>query len=497
MAITAFQWRKLMSEKQMTGKVGMAALRSGMDRKTARKYLDSGQPPSTPPGRDWRTREDPFAAHWAETEAMLQEAPELEAKALFEWLCEKHPGCYQEGQLRSFQRRLHSWRALKGPEQEICFAQVHRAGERMQTDFTHMEELGIIIAGQAFAHLLCHSVLPYSNWEWASVCHSESHEALQKGLQASLVRLGHVPQEHWTDHSTAATHQLAGESQGRGFNQRYLDLMAHFGLEPRTIAVAKPQQQGDVESLNGALKRRIEQHLLLRGSREFATRPEYRKFLEGVLDRCNQRRQKRLTEELAVMRPLAVELLPDYAGTEARVSRGSTIQVETKSYSLPSRLIGQRVAVRVYEERVEVYLQGQLQETMPRVGPGQASGIQYRHLVEGLLRKPGAFGQYRYREELFPRPIFRWAYEQLCRVCAPRVADLEYVRLLHRAARTMESEVAAALEQIRARGLVPRWATLLEFVPVKPVEHPEMAPLRVDLSGYDCLLEAAAAGGGA
>jgi len=99
--------RKLMEEYQRTGSVSKAALRADMDCKTARKYLRSGRLPSqmrVP--RTWRTRPDPFGKHWREAEAMLADAPELEGRALFEWLCERHGGIYHEGQLRTFQRRV-------------------------------------------------------------------------------------------------------------------------------------------------------------------------------------------------------------------------------------------------------------------------------------------------------------------------------------------------------------------------------------------------------
>jgi len=192
--------RKLMEEYEKTKNLSKSALRADMDRKTARKYLGCGRLPSEMPmDRAWRTRDDPFTADWQRCVQMFEESPGLEAKAVFEWLCRERPGRYQEGQLRTFQRRVREWRALSGPEQEVYFAQEHRPGVRMSTDFTHMDALGITIGGEAFDHQLCHNVLVYSNWEWASICHSESLLALRTGVQNVLTRLGRVPGEHWTD----------------------------------------------------------------------------------------------------------------------------------------------------------------------------------------------------------------------------------------------------------------------------------------------------------
>jgi hypothetical protein len=164
-----------------------------MDRKTARKYVAAGKLPSEMTvSRDWRTREDPFAEHWPEVEALVRETPALEAKTLFEVLSGKYPDRYEAGQLRTLQRRVRVWRATQGPDRAVTFAQQHRPGEAAQTEFTSTSELGVTIAGQLFAHLLCVFVLPFSNWLWATVCLSESMAALRKDVQRALFQLGRV-----------------------------------------------------------------------------------------------------------------------------------------------------------------------------------------------------------------------------------------------------------------------------------------------------------------
>ncbi|MDI7270089.1 MAG: IS21 family transposase, partial [Myxococcota bacterium] len=215
----------------------------------------------------------------------LAEAPELEGRALFEDLMERKPERYEPGQLRTFQRHVRRWRAQEGPPKEIFFPQAHRPGEAMQTDFTWATVLGITICGIAFPHMLCHMVLPYSNWEWATVCLSESMAALKRGVQAALFVLGRVPDYHQTDNSTAATHDL--RTGKRGFNEEYKQFCGHFGMTPRTIKVGESHQNGDVESQNGALKRRLEQHLLLRGSRDFTSVEEYERFVQDVQRETN------------------------------------------------------------------------------------------------------------------------------------------------------------------------------------------------------------------
>jgi transposase len=476
-------------EYERSRKIGIASARAGMSRKTGSKYLKCDDLPSERRHtRSWRTRKDPFEEHWQEAVSMLEVAPELEAKALFEWLQDEYPGAYHAGQLRTFQRRVREWRALEGPAREVMFPQTHKPGKRMSTDFTSTNSLQITIGGERFDHMLCHCVLTYSNWQWASICHSESFLALKKGIQNALVRLGHIPGEHWTDHSTAATHCIGRSGPERGFNRSYLSFMQHYGIKPRTIQPAAPNENGDVESLHGSLKSRINQHLLLRGHRDFDSIDDYRCFLHEILDRANSLRGDRLSEEINAMKVLNVSLLTEYAEETARVRCWSTINVKANTYSVPSRLIGEQVRVRLYEDRIEVFFKGKRQLTAPRLLGQGGHRINYRHIIDWLLRKPGAFCQYRFRQDLFPSLNFRWAYDQLCEHCSERTADLEYLRILHHAAITMESDVEQALATLRERCTVPRWNTVLEFCPDHEISVPEIEMPAVSLETYDALL---------
>ena len=488
MRVTDVQVRKLMEEHTKHGRVGLASLRAGMHRNTGSKYLRVGKVPSelrSP--RTWRTRRDPFKEDWSEIAGRLSEAPELEAKALFEDLCERFPGKYQEGQLRTLQRRIKQWRALEGPDKVLFFEQEHRPGEAMQTDFTSVNELEITICGEAFPHLLCHQVLPYSNWEWATVVRSESMLALKRGVQAAVFQLGRIPEYHQTDNSSGATHRL--ETGKRDFNDKYEALMDHLGMTPRTTAIGEKEQNGDVEAMHRALKRRLEQHLLLRGSRDFESVEEWEGWLQGVVRKANGPRSKRLSEELAVMRVLDVHRLPEYEEEEVRVKQGSTIRVKKNTYSVPSRLKGETVRVRVYDDRMEVHYGGVHQMTVERLLGEGGHRIDYRHIIWSLVRKPGAFERYRYREELFPTPVFREAYDMLADTLAStRKTDIEYLRILHLAASTMECEVDVALRLVLADGAVPLADLVKELVVRERPEIPDVRPMAPDLGEYDSLL---------
>ncbi len=476
-----------MEEHEKHGKVEKAALRAGMHRNTAGKYLKAGKLPSSmKKPREWRTRRDPFAEDWPGIVARLELAPELEAKTLFDDLVRRKPGRYEEGQLRTLQRRVKQWRAQEGPPKEVFFVQEHRPGEAMQTDFTSANKLGITLCGEPFEHLLCHCVLPYSNWQWVTACLSESLLALRRGVQSAVFRLGRRPQWHQTDHSTAATHQVGPGD--RGFNAEYAALMRHLGMKPRTTAVGAKEQNGDVEALNGALKRRLEQHLLLRGRRDFESRAAYEQWLWGILEKANGLRQRRFLEELEQMEPVRVERLCEFTEEQVRVTAWSTIRVKLNTYSVPSPLIRERVDVRVYEERLEVYYGGQQQLEVERLRGRGGRRINYRHIIWSLVQKPGAFARYRYREELFPTVTFRRTYDRLREGRVERTADLEYLRILHLAASTMESEVEAALEGLLGEGQLPLYERVRSLVDQSKPEVPDVAAFEVDLTVYDGLL---------
>lgn len=431
-------FRLLAQDKTLT----YAALKTGMDRKTARRYRDMQQFPSdNPTTHHWRTRDDPFADVWEQVEQQLRLQPGLQAKTLFEWLQRTYPGRFQDGQLRTLQRRIKQWRAQDGPGKEIFFGQDHHPGRLAASDFTHVSDLGVTIDGQPFEHLLYHFVLTYSNWETVTVCFSESFEALSEGLQNALAELGGVPQRHRTDRLSSAVNNL---SEKKEFTRRYQALMDHYQLTMEKIQAGKGNENGDVESSHRHFKTAVDQALMLRGSRDFTSRADYETFLREVTGHRNAGRHQRLQQELAVLRSLPIRRLESCQRLRVTVTSGSLIRVRNNVYSVHSRLIGEEVEVRVYAEHLEVWYGQKQVERLPRLRGKNHHRIDYRHVIDWLIRKPGAFANYRYQGDLFPTSRFRMAYDQLCDsgVSQPHK---ECLQLLHLAAREQESLVDEAL----------------------------------------------------
>lgn len=486
--ITEQQYQRLKKEYHKSGSLGHAAMLAGMHRETARRYVSAkARPAELQKPHDWRTRTDPLKEIWPETERWLRESPEIEAKALFEHLLATFPGRIEARALRTFQRRISEWLHRNGPPKEVFFAQSHTPGEAIQTDWTCAKELEVCISGQAFPHLLCHSVLPYSNWEWAIPCRSESALSLKLGLQASLWELGGTPLFSQTDQSSTATHQLKRGESRRGFNVEYLALCAHLGLEPRTIAVGSPNQNGDIEAAQGVIKRRLKNQLILRGSRDFPTQEEYASFVAKVCRAANALRQTKTDEERAHLRPLPVSRFPVEQELAARVSSYSTVRVKECVYSVPSRLIGATIQARLSEQSIRFLFKGEEVAACAR-GTPRSPRIDYRHLIDSLLRKPGAFARYIYREELFPSTVFRQAYDKLL-VLEERKASARYLELLKLAAAHGEDVVAGLLGIVMREGVPP----FSEHVEARlqtqdTTRTPVIEVFTPDLHSYDALI---------
>ena len=486
--VTDRQVRLLMKLLQEEKTLRVAAAKSGMDEKTARKYRDQGKMPSEVKQKhSWRTREDPFSEVWEEIRSKLDLNAGLEAKTLFQDLQRRYPGRFSDGQLRTLQRRVKIWRATEGPAKEVFFDQVYEPGVLCQSDFTRMNKLDITIAKHPFDHLIYHFVLPYSNWETGTVCFSESFESLSEGLQNALWELGGVPAAHRTDRLTTAVQKTDHPEE---FTRRYTGLMKHYGLQGQKIQAASPNENGDVEQSHYRFKKALDQALMLHGSRDFTDRSEYASFLEHLFKQLNAGRRGRFEKELKILRRLPEKRLEACKRFDVRVTRGSTIRVNHNVYSVDSRLTGESVNVRLYVEHLEVWYAQRKVETIPRLRGEGKHYIQYRHIIDWLVRKPGAFENYRYRDDLFPTSRFRMAYDALKKRHSQQKASREYLCILHLAAKENERCVDDALRMLIGKD-VTITADAVEEMALsgnKPEPVTDVSIAEVDLGDYDALL---------
>jgi len=470
----------------------LAAAKAGLSERSARRIESSVALPSQSPRRYWRSRADPFAGVWdAEVVPLLKSAPKLMAVTLLRKLQDDHPERFSDGVLRTLQRHIRHWRALEGPAKEVFFPQDHAPGQRGLSDFTAMGNLRITIADVSFPHILYHFVLAFSRWEHAEVVEGgESFEALSKGLQNALWQAGGAPLEHRSDSLSAAFKNLAEEED---FTLRYTALLDHYGMAGTRNNRGLSHENGSVEASHRYLKEAIEQALLLRGHRDFEDRASYEGFVREAVMRRNRRNAAAFRIEREQLQDLPERRTTDFVEEEARVTRCGTFTVRGVLYSAPSRLIGHRLKVRLYSDRLECFLSGALVLRLARgrrspIG-GRGRMIDYRHFVDALKRKPQAFKGLVFRDALFPREAYRRMWEQLeCRL-TQRQACQTIVALLEMAARDgVEGVLAERLEALLATGELPDLRKLREEFAPRKVELPlitvEMPMARV----YDALL---------
>jgi hypothetical protein len=464
-----------------------AAAKAGMDVKTARKYLRKNQNnhSSQIKKRLWRTREDAFDEVWPEISSMLNHSPGLHGKTLMIWLIRNNSDKFNMSMLRSLQRRIKDWRVVDGPDKEIIFRQTLIPGRQSQSDCTVMNSLNITIAGKAFPHMLFHWMLPFSRWETVSICFSESFDTLSQGYEDAVWELGAVAGEHRTDNLTAATHHEGGNR--RAFNERWKDLLNHYNVSPSRNNPGISHENGSVEKSHHLTKTTIDQQLMLRGSRDFSNRSDYEKFLHEVLRCCNYGREGRLEEEFKHLKGLPELRWNAPKIVLAQVPPSSIVNILKGVYSVPSRLIGCSVQAYVYPQIVELYYGNRKIQTMERLPKEGGESIDYRHIVGHLLRKPGAFAHYQYREWLFPRVSFRKAYDVLI-TANPNNGHKHYLQVLNLAAIGNEHEVSTVLEILAERNVCPTANAVKSLLGVPLLSVPVVNIMQPQLGIYDALL---------
>lgn len=416
MAVTKQQVRVYMKQRQQGSTQAVAAAKSGVSERTGRR-IDRGQAGGGR-RRDWRTRPDPFSEVWDELREKLEADPDLQALTLLEWLQDAYPGGYPDSLLRTLQRRVKGWRAAHGPDHEVMFPQRHEPGQRALSDFTLLKGIAVTIRGVPLAHRLFHFRLAFSGWSHARVVlGGESYTALAEGVADALEHLGGVPAEHRTDSLSAAFRNLDADAQ-RDVTERYEALCRHYGMRPSRNNPGRGHENGSVESPHGHLKRRIRQRLALRGSADFDDLDAYRAFITEVVASMNRRNAKRIDAERAVLAPLPCARGVDYVEVLVRVTTSSTFNFDRVLYSVPARLIGERLRVHAYDDRLVLNHGGQALLSLPRVRrlPGsdkRARCIDYRHVIGWLVRKPRALAGLAFRDDLLPGPSWRAIYARL------------------------------------------------------------------------------------
>lgn len=478
-----------MQHRQAGASQEVAVAKAGISVRSGRRIEQSTTTPRAKPERDWRTRDDPLEAVWStELLLLLEREPSLTGTTLLEYLEEHYPGHYDQRVLRTLQRRIKQWKALHGPDKEVIFRQQAVIAQQGFSDFTHPDS-EISIQGVAFKHLLYQFRLAYSGWRSVSVVQGgESYAALSSGLQRALQQAGGSPVEHRTDSLSAARN-----NKQNVWTEAYGELCEHYQMQPTRNNLGVSHENGVVECANGSLKRRLSQQLKLRGHHDFDSIETYQAFVDQVAGKLNHRSHSRFLEEQPALRPLPGFQAADYQTLNLKVTRSSTIEVRHVIYTVPSRLIGERIQVRLYHDKLAIQVGQQQALLLPRVYPmpGKSRGrsVNYKHVIRSLAAKPQAFRYSQLRDDLLPDENYRQLWQSADQHLEARAACKWIVTVLLLA---YEYDDEQALGQdLLASAKAGKFASIVEIQarylssqrPVLTTAAPQH-----DLMSYDALL---------
>jgi hypothetical protein len=477
-----------------------AAVKAGLSVATARRIDHDPRPPSAKKQRRmYRTRPDPLAGLWdEEIVPLLRAAPGLRPITLFDELARRHPGRIGASFRRTLERRVAEWKALHGSDQDVIFPQIQQPGRMGLSDFTDANGLGVIVGGQPLEHRLYHFALACSGFEHAEiVLGGESYPALASGLENALRLLGGVPREHRSDSLSAAFRNLT-KPDADDLTRRFEALVTHFGMVPSRNNRGVAHENGAIESRHGHVKKRIAQALLLRGSSSFDDLDAYRAFVADVVSQHNRRHATMIDAERTVLRSLPTAPAMTWQEMTVRVTSASGFMCRHVFYTVPSRLVGHRLHLRIHDDRIEAYLGGSFVLTLPRgrraKGACAVHVVDYRHIIAALRAKPGALANLAYRDALWPRTAYRRAWEALTAAGPDRDAARTMVGLLALAHdRGIEADLATAIDAGLEAGELPDLAALRHRFTPAATAAPEVSVILPPLAAYDRLITLAGA----
>lgn len=418
----------------------IAAAKSGISVRSARR-IDQQQLQPAQPVRQWRTRADPLIAVWDDVVLpMLKASDELSAVGIFDHLCEHYLDKFSPSARRTLERRISQWRHLYGATQSVIFVQEHPLGALGIADFTHAD-FPVTIDGVPLVHKLFHYRLVASGWAYAQVTYAgESFAAFSDGLQNAFHAAGGVPIEVRTDSLSAA---YKNQSEADDFTARFTELVNNYGFKASRNNRGEAHENGAIESPNRHIKSQIKQALLIRGDHNFTTSEDYERFVQSIVDRRNRRRGDTFLIEQRKLQPLPRSMSVNYSEHLLRVSRTSSITLKRVVYTVPSRLIGTRLSIHLFDNRLDLYLGGVMTFTLARVHAYQGSrarSIDYRHVIGSLVQKPRAFRYSQWRNELLPSEDYHLIWHYVDDELTADKACIYIVRLLNLAKKSEREE---------------------------------------------------------
>lgn len=470
MTITSQQVKHYMKNRKQGSTQSKSAMSANIGERTARK-LDHGQHCSQQPAkpRDYKTRTTPFDEVWEkDLKPLLIRQPTLTAAGLYDHMDALH-GEECASYLRTLQRHVKAWKLTEGAEKEVMFLQKHPPGQQAQVDFTEFntknDKVLIRLAGRIQPFRLLHVKFTHSSWTYAHVVlGAESFSALATGVAAAFERFGGVPYELRTDSLSAAYKNLSPR-EADDLTRLFKAFCETYCITPTRNNRGLAHENGAVESGDGHNKKALANHLkclypdVTDGVYDFESLEAFQAVINKMMDRQNRRRARRVELDRQHTQPLPTRKAVNYTVDKVSVTSSSTIKVKRVLYSVPSRLIGSRLTVRVYDDRLELYAGIQQVYTLARVharGNEHLRVIDYRHLIHSLVKKPMAFYRAELRDEILPNVQWRLIWQDMMARLPAKDACYLIVDALSLASQLNdEDQVAQALRQILVTCPIP------------------------------------------
>jgi hypothetical protein len=468
----------------------IAAAKVGISERSARRIEQQNHRPAKSQ-RKHRTRPDPLASVWDDIVLpLLKSDPSITAVGIFDYLCEDHLDKFKTTARRTLERRILQWRQLHGETQAVVFLQEHPEGALGICDFTQAD-FPVTIAGEPLVHKLFHYRLVASGWAFAQVTYGgESFAAFSDGLQNAFLASGGVPIEVRTDSLSAA---YKNHQETFDFTDRFAELVSNYGFKATRNNRGIAQENGAIESPNRHIKNQLKQALIIRGSHDFNGRNEYEDFVQSIVARRNRRVQDKFLAEQRQLHALPKSTSVNYSEHFIRITRSSTLALKRVTYTVPSRLVGSRVKVHLYDDRLDVYLGGVKTLALERVFAQKGTrgrSVNYQHVIGALVQKPRAFRHSQWRAELLPTEDYRRIWHCVDDELSPDKACFYIVRILHLAHKSNREEALGrfVLEGIEQGRLPSVFDCEDRFMPVPP-PLPEVSVQQHALSQYQSLLQ--------
>lgn len=470
-----------------------AAAKAGISERSARRIDQQDHQPAKN-SRQWRTRTDPLSLVWDDVVLpLLTSCDEISPVGVFDHLCEFHSDKFNASARRTLERRILKWRQLYGESQAVIFIQEHPPGALGICDFTHAD-FPVTINGEPLSHKLFHYRLVSSGWAYTQVTYGgESFAAFSDGLQNALQNSSGVPLEVRTDSLSAA---YKNHQETHDFTDRFAELVANYGFKATRNNRGVAHENGAIESPNRHIKSQIKQALLIRANHDFASKKDYEDFVQAIVARRNRRIRDKFLIEQRQLQPLPMSPSVNYSEHLVRVSRTSTITLKRVVYTVPSRLVGSRLRVHLFDDHLDLYLSDVMTLSLNRVYANQgarARSVNYQHVIGSLVKKPRAFRHSQWRDELLPSENYRCIWRYVDNELSADKACLYIVRLLNLA---KKSEREGALGRFVLEGIeLGRLPSLFDcedrFMPLTPT-FPNVIIEQHALNYYQALLQGGA-----